>query len=154
MSALDKQRDDEPLAHSAIARQSLTLPSGERVDVLIPSHAAVRLIERVRRAAHPMHAGVELSNLLACATVHTSCPPELRSSPFRSDYYLKLGDIWMPTDRDRHASNRVVIKTVIDPSDRLRHGRRKLVDRKRRRQRNAARRAAARAGSHEPRRRR
>jgi hypothetical protein len=145
---------DEPLARSAIVRRALTLPNGERVDVLIPCHAAVRLIDRVRHGAHPEHAGVELGHLLACATVHTDCPPELRSSPHRSDYYLQLGNLWMPTNRDKWAPGRVVVETIIDPSDRARHDRRQLLERKRRQERNAARRAAARARGNKPRHRR
>lgn len=124
---------------------ALRLPTGECLDVRITVHVAERFVERVRYALEPGNAATELGRLLPSAAIYERRPAELRSSPLSSDFYIRLGEWWMPAIR--HGRNRrlIVIKTIFAPSDLRRQETKARLDRKRRKQRNAARRAAERA---------
>jgi hypothetical protein len=136
-----RERADAASGMSAITvRRVLRLATGEHVDARITVHVAERFIERVRWASAPQHAAVELGRLLPNATLYDRRPAELRSSPFSSDFYIRLGDWWMPAVRHDRDRNLIVITTIFDPSDLRRQQTKVRLDRKRRKERNAARR--------------
>jgi hypothetical protein len=128
---------------SLFLRAAFRLPDGRAVHLRITEHVAVRLTERIRTALEPQQALVEIGRILEVASIQQNRPYEMRRSRIRSDFYIRLGDIWMPADL---VSGVLVVKTVLRPKDFEKAHREQLLARRRRKEQAHGRRAAQRAG--------